>query len=251
MVDYALFEPRIWVDVCRSVTPSEFLFTAQFQIARRVRRDPNLGDDFPSFEMDWRRSLATRLKHALPTPPVALCPSIHRVIPVGVSSADAMLAMKVAVPKDIQDPYTITVQAPAVDDKCGSIAITQPMNYTVVNVICTINPGILVEVCRELRMGHKSVVEEVHKMSQQLSMMKTEMALMATRLPKPDKDDEKLAQPEMECSKRGCTRIVTKRFRSGKPHRQCSGCISYVREAGIIAKKDKEDWEKIDNMSVQ
>jgi hypothetical protein len=54
--------------------------------------------------------------------------------------------MNVAIPKDIQDPYAITVQTCAVDDRCGSIAITQPMQYTVVTVNCMINPGILVDV---------------------------------------------------------------------------------------------------------
>ena len=160
-----------------------------------------------------------------------------------------MQAMEVAIPKDIQDPYVITVQSPAVDDKCGSIAISQPMHYTVVNVNCVINPGILVEVCRELRVGHKAVIQEMHlfkkEMAGQLSMIQKEMAMLAARLPKPDNNDEGLAEPELECSKAGCTRTVTKVFRSGKRGKQCSDCISYVAEAAISKQKDQEDWKQI------
>jgi hypothetical protein len=250
MVDYMLFEPRVWMDVSLCGTLGDFLSTAQYQIVRRVCSDANVGENYPSFEREWRSSLATRLKGTLPTLPAALCPSIHRVIPIGVSSSDAMQAMKVAIPKDIQDPYAITVQSCAVDDQCGSIAITQPMQYTVVNVHCMINPGILIDVCRELRMGHKAVAQEVHLMGQQLSRMKQEMARMAARLPKPDNNDEGLAEPELECSKPGCIRTVTKRFRSGKRRKQCSECISYVAEAVLAAKKEKEELEYISKMGM-
>jgi hypothetical protein len=257
MVDYALFEPRVWKDVSLRGSLSDFLSTAQYQIVRRVCSDPIAAGNYPSFECEWRSSLATRLKGTLPTPPAALCPTIHRVIPIGVSSSDAMQAMEVAIPKDIQDPYAITVQSSAVDDQCGSIAITQPMQCTVVNVSCVINPGILIEVCRELRMGHKAVVREVHQlsviqeaMSQQLFMMQKEMALMATRLAKPDNTDDRLAEPELECSKKGCTRSVTKRFRSGKRRKQCSECISFVAESVLAGQKDKEELEQIAKMEM-
>ena len=245
MVDYTLFEPRVWKDVSVCGTLSDFLSTAQYQIVRRVCSDPNVADTYPSFEREWRRSLATRLKGTLPTPPVALCPNIHRVIPIGVSSSDAIQAMEVAIPKDIPDPYAITVQSSAVDDQCGSIAITQPTQYTVVNVQCMINPRILIDVCRELRMGHKAVVQEVHLMGQQLSKMQQEMALMAARMPKPDNNDEGLVEPELECSKPGCIRTVTKRFRSGKRRKQCSDCISYVAEAVIAGTKEQEELEQL------
>jgi len=250
MVDYTLFEPRVWKDVSLHGTFGDFLSTAQYQIVRRVCSDANVGENYPSFEREWRSSMPARLKGTLPTLPAALCPSIHRVIPIGVSSSDAMQAMEVAVPKDIQAPYAITVQSCAVDDQCGSIAITQPMQYTVVNVHCMINPGILIDVCRELRMGHKAVAQEVHLMGQQLSMMKQEMARMAARLPKPDNNDEGLAEPELECSKPGCIRTVTKRFRSGKRRKQCSECISYVAEAVLAAKKEKEELEYISKMGM-
>jgi len=65
--------------------------------------------------------------------------------------------MQIAIPKNIQNPYAITVQSSAVDDQCGTIAITQPMSHTLINIDCLIDPGILVDVCRELRTGHRAV----------------------------------------------------------------------------------------------
>jgi hypothetical protein len=82
MVDYALFHARVWKEVCVDGTLDAFLSTAQYQLALHVRSDTDIDDAgaYPSFELEWRRLLATRLKNILPTPPAALCPSIHRVI---------------------------------------------------------------------------------------------------------------------------------------------------------------------------
>jgi hypothetical protein len=263
MVDYTLFEPRVWRRITVDKTLAEFLSTALYQVVRRVHRDQSLGNGtFPSFELDWRRGLAPHLQRTLLTPPDALCPSIHRVIPIGVSSSDAIHAMEVAIPKDLQDPYAITVQSSAIDDRCGSIAITQPMRYTVVNVNCMINPGILVDVCRELRTGHKAVVAEVHGLKQQmdekltqmehkhqktcadlkdkheescielkdkLSLIQNEMTTLVKRLSTDDRcnttKNASATEDSARCAKAGCRRIVTKRFRSGKRYRQCSNCI--------------------------
>lgn len=261
MVDYALFHPKVWREVVQTGTLSEFLSTAMYQVIRRVNvsNDSSLSRGaYPSFEVDWRRSLAVRLRKQLVTPPDALCPHIHRVIPIGVSSSDAMQAMTVAIPKDIQDPYAITVQSSAIDDQCGSIAITQPMNYTVINVNCLINPGILVDVCRELRTGYRAVVNEVHSMNKQLSNMKDrhdettvqlstmrvetstqlsliqdKMAALVTRLEEKDTDRCNTTHEDVpaKCTKDGCPNLVTKRFRSGKRRKQCVDCVTYVINA--------------------
>jgi hypothetical protein len=260
MVDYVLFEPGVWKHVHVDGTLNEFLSTALYQIVRRVCHDPGVDDgNYPSFEVNWRREIAPRLKHSLLTPPDALCPRIHRVIPIGVSSSDAMQAMQVAIPKDIQDPYAITVRTAAVDDQCGSIAITQPMQYTVVNVNCLINPGILVDVCRELRTGHKAVVSEVHAVRKELSLIKSVMIdtheethareirqdsrlsvmtekleKMATLISRLTGTSDGLVCPVNtvdvlgKCSKPKCDQIVTKRFRSGKPRRQCDKHLAYA-----------------------
>ena len=240
MVDYVLLHPQIWRHVCVNGTIEEFLSTAMYQIVRRVGTDPEIGEDYPSFERDWRSVMATKLKTALATPPDALCPGIHRVIPIGCSPLDAMKAVTVAVPQNIQNPYAITVRSSAVDDQCGTIAIAQPMQYTIVNIHCLVNPGLLVDVCRELRSGFKEVVREVHSLrneqsetnirlskmttkheetNNRLSIIQNEMTALVTRL---TQTSDRVGP--IICAKNGCIRIVTKRFRSGKLHRQCSGC---------------------------
>jgi hypothetical protein len=232
MIDYTLFEPRVWRDVCVNGTLDEFISTAFYQIARRVRQDPGLDDDkYPSFELEWRRSLATRLQSTMLTPPTSVCPRIHQVIPIGVSPSDAIQALEVAIPKDIENPYAVTVRAAAVDDRCGSIAITEPMNHTVVTIICMINPGILVDVCRELRVGHKVVVSEMNSMNQKLYKMDDTIRSLVQRLSKTKDDTDNATDKSKKfgtCTKTGCQRIVTKRFKSGKRQKQCSTCLSYV-----------------------
>jgi hypothetical protein len=240
MVDYGVFNKFIWRNVCVDGTLEEFLSTAMYQIVRRVRIDPEVGDEYPSFEKGWRSVMARRLNNTLVTRPDAMCPSIHRVIPVGVLPSDAMQAMEIAIPKNIQNPYAITVESSAVDDQCGKIAISQPMQYTVVNVQCEINPGLLIDVCRELREGHQKIVSEVQcvrkevilaknevcsvrsDMNSQLATMQEQLSTMATLFTQ----TISTRATGTQCAKNGCQRIVTKRFRSGKLHRQCTGCVS-------------------------
>jgi hypothetical protein len=269
MTDYALFEYRVWCNVRLNGTLEEFLSTATYQLARRVRTDPCIGDTYPSFEVGWRRSLATQLNSSLPTAPSALCPSIHRVIPIGVSPGDAIKAMQVAIPKNIQNPYAITVKSLAVDDQCGSIAITQPMTYMVVNINCLLDPGILVEVCRELRTGHREVVQEVQSMKKkhdetntrlleklletnnqlvkmrmetnlQLLNLRKEMTNQFTDLKKSDvnKNDSGHVGDDLPtiCSKNGCKTLVTERFLSGTLKKQCIVCISLAAKTSTKRK---------------
>ena len=246
MEDYCVFNKFIWKNVCVDGTLQEFLSTAMYQIVRRVRVDHGVGDQYPSFEQNWRRVMATRLTNTLVTRPDAMCPSIHRVIPVGVLPGDAMQAMEIAIPKNIQNPYAITVQSSAVDDQCGKIAISQPMQYTVVNVHCLINPALLVDVCRELRDGHRKVVSEVQcvrtevllarkevcsvksEMNSQLAHMQEQLSHMATLFTQTiSTQNTSLTETDAaQCAKNGCQRTVTKRFRSGKLHRQCTRCVA-------------------------
>jgi hypothetical protein len=237
MIDYTLFEPRVWREVHVHGTIAEFLSTAMYQVVRRLQVDPTLCDgSFPSFEMGWRQSLSTRLRTILTVPPDALCSSIHRVIPIGVSSSDAMQALEVAIPKDIQDPYAITVQSSAIDDQCGSIAITQPMNHTIINVSCSINPRILVEVCRELRTGHRAVVNEVHEIRQEMTKQNHEtnqklsiMTSLVSQLMKKQNVDTPADNGDfVTCTKHGCINVVKECFSSGKRRRQCVGCLLHA-----------------------
>jgi hypothetical protein len=251
MVDYVLFEPRVWRQVCIDGTLAEFLSSALFQIVRRIHTDPQVGDqDYPSFELDWRRSLSSRLKAQLTITPEVVCPTIHTVIPVGVSSADALQALVVAMPKNLQNPYVVTVQSSAVDDRCGSLAITQPMHYTVININCVISPRLLGDVCRELRVGHKAVVHELSNMrtdtnrqlsiiqtenvgmKDQLSIIRTEMAILMTRLTTADKNISGAADTTVsECTRVGCTLMATQCFRSGKRRKQCNHCLAQVTKS--------------------
>jgi hypothetical protein len=242
MVDYDVFHPIIWRNVCVDGTLEEFLSTAMYQVVRRVRTDPGIGDEYPSFEKGWRSVMAMRLNNTLSTRPDAMCPSIHRVIPIGVLPSDAMQAMEIAIPKNIQNPYAITVQSSAVNDQCGKIAISQPMQYTVVNIHCEINPGLLVDVCRELREGHQQIVSEVQSVRKEVMLARNEVCSvrsdMNTKLTHMQEQLSHMAtlftqnistrndNGTTQCAKNGCQRIVTKRFRSGKLHRQCTGCIA-------------------------
>jgi hypothetical protein len=170
MVDYSLFWPINWQKVRVDGTPEEFISTAMYQIIRRVSTDdPAIAFEYPSFEVEWRSLLARRLHDILPKPPDSLCPTIHRVIPIGVSASDAMQAMTMAIPEDVKEPYTITTHSSAIDNQCGRIVIAQPMRYTVVNVNCMIDPKILVDVCRDLRIAHRDVVSKMHSVSMMLA----------------------------------------------------------------------------------
>jgi hypothetical protein len=256
MTDYGLFEPRVWREVDVSGTMAKFLSTAMYQIARRVKNNPCIGDTYPSFEVGWRRTLAMQLNSSLPTAPIALCPSIHRVIPIGVSPSDALKAMQVAIPKDLPDPYVVTVQSSAVNDRCGSIAIAQPMNYTVVHISCMLDPVILVEVCRELRIGHKAMVAEVQEIRQdmttQLNTMRREtstmrletnqkltiMTKLVTKLMKQDSKSDPYDDNSIACAKRGCINVVKGRFSSGKRRRQCEGCLAHVTKSKKVSRSE-------------
>jgi len=153
--------------------------------------------------------------------------------------------MQCAIPPDLQDPYAITVQSSAVDERCGSIAITQPMSHTIININCVVNPDILVDVCRELRTGYRSVVAEVHSvtkklttvqqetqkqlftMQQQLSLMTTLVTTLVKKVDDRKGDGQTTKEPNV-CTKNRCSRIITKRFRSGKLHKQCSTCLAHT-----------------------
>jgi hypothetical protein len=256
MTDYTLFQPRVWRNVNVDGTLDAFLSTALYQVVRRVRTDTGAEDAFPTFETEWRNTMATRLKNTLMTPPEALCPSIHRVIPIGVLPQDALHAVCVAIPMGLQSPYAITVAKSAVNDQCGSIAITQPMQQSVVHIYCIIDPGLLGKVCRELRVGHKAVVSSMQAMQiqhkeastelrgelailrsesaelkGQLSLLRNEMTTLVKHLSKQNHVDthpkiEHNCEESVQCTKPTCSRAVTKRFRSGKFHRQCSVCLS-------------------------
>jgi hypothetical protein len=257
MVDYSVFWPIHWGKVTVDRTPEEFISTAMYQILRRVPADdPAIAFEYPSFEVEWRSLLARRLHQALPKSPDALCPTIHRVIPIGVSASDAIQAMTGAIPEDMNEPYTITTHSPAIDNQCGCIAIAQPMSYTVVNVNCMIDPKILVDVCRDLRVAHRDVVSKMHSVSMMLAKTQEQTRIQLSHMEErfsqmEQRYEDKLSIMEAnilqavmgtvdssetvpavglaKCVNSCCPRIVTKRFHSGKAPRQCSHCLKNVR----------------------
>lgn len=189
----------------------------------------------------------------------------------------AIQALEGAIPTDIQNPYTVTVQSSAVDDQCGSLAITQPMQYTVVHIKCIINPRLFVDVCRELRVGHKAVVNELSNMrkettttrtdtnrqlsiirnenngmkdqlsiihsennglKEQLSTIQNEMKILLTRLIESDQHSDE----PISCTKLGCSLLATERFPSGKRRKQCTRCLSYAN----IGKVKRKTYASLD-----
>ena len=168
MTDYAVFEPRIWKLVTTSTTIDDFLASLTFQVHRRTSIDlEKTLDSFPSFEAPWRRSFASELQKKLRPMPDTTCRGLHRVVPAGVSHTDALKCIQTALPVDLTDSYALTVASDAVDDKCGAIVVTQRTHHVVVNVQCNIDPGILNEVCRELRTGHREIKQELCKIQEQ------------------------------------------------------------------------------------
>jgi hypothetical protein len=69
----------------------------------------------------------------------------------------------------------MTVESQASDDKCGSIAIVQETQHTVIHINSSVNPGAMREVCRELRLGYRSVVKELTQTKSELGAQLQEM----------------------------------------------------------------------------
>jgi hypothetical protein len=222
MVDYAVFEHRIWRNVNTTGTLAEFLSTLTFQVHRRstIMDVESTLDTFPSFESAWRRSFAGDLQQQLTPTPDTTCRALHRVLPAGVSPRDAIKCIQTAIPHDLTDPYALTVASEAADDRCGSIYITQPTHHTVVNLQCTIDPGILSEVCRELRTGHRQIVQELNTMRDGIEVLKA--LIVGDKRPRD-------VLSSRQCSKRTCNKIVEDRFGNGELKRQCRTCISICK----------------------
>jgi hypothetical protein len=240
MTDYAVFEPRIWQCVETTSTLDVFLSTLAFQVHRRSSVDlENTLEDFPSFEASWRRSFSSDLQRSLLPVPDATCRGLHRVVPAGVSHADALKCIQTALPTNLTDPYALTVASHAVDDQCGSIVISQKTQHMVVHIQCTVDPGILSAVCSELRTGHRLITQELSKnktdMKANFVALRGEIEslkelLVGTGGERKRPHDSKqplqpLASGENQCSKKTCTNRADDRFASGKRKKQCSTCI--------------------------
>jgi hypothetical protein len=230
MTDYSVFEPRIWCHVETSGNIQNFLSTFMFQVNRCTTIDvEHTLDIFPSFESGWRRSFAMDLQKQLIPAPDATCRALHSVLPAGVSPQDAIKCIQTAIPNDLTDPYALPVASSAVDDRCGSICITQPTHHVVVHVKCVIDPAILSEVCRELRIGHRQLTQELvknkHEMIDGFSSLRFEIEKLKEWIEK----KQYSSTSNRTCSKRTCCNVVDDTFGSGKTKRQCRKCIASTK----------------------
>jgi len=228
MTDYSVFQPRIWKQVATNTTIEDFLSTLVFQVNRRssvVDVQSTLETD-PSFEGSWRRSFSlVRAKSLEPTPDATCC-GIHRVIPAGVSPGDALKCIQSALPRDLTSPYAITVGTAAVDDHCGSMVVSQPTQQIVVNIQCVVDPGILSEVCRELRTGHRLLAQELSQTNVRLTCLQRKMDVLKDLIVQGGTSRERSCESEpAKCSKRTCTNPVS-HFSNGRRKKQCSSCIA-------------------------
>ena len=248
MTDYAVFEPRIWRHVTTSMTLDDFLASLTFQVHRRTSIDlEKTLDSFPSFEAPWRRSFASELQKKLRPMPDVTCRGLHRVLPAGVSHTDALECIQTALPADLSDPYALTVASDAVDDRCGAIAVTQRTHHVVVNVQCTIDPGIMTEVCRELRTGCRELKQELCKnktemgnrfnaMADRFTSIQSELAILKELVVAGEASRGAQAQRHGEaapqtCRKKGCVNRVDACFANGKKKKQCTSCITVANQS--------------------
>jgi hypothetical protein len=246
--DYAVFEPKIQRLLNTEGTPDEYSSSLHYQVVRRngVVSDKTL-DDFPSFEVSWRRSLPAKLQNSLVPSPAMTSSAIHRVFPVGVSAIEAFHCFQSVLPADLKTPYIMTVESQASEDACGTIAIVQETQHTVVHINLNVDPGNLNEVCQELKVGYRSVVKELsHAKSEitaKLEEMDKKMASLhedigvlkdlvkagAGARKRTHVGDMELEKPI--CKKRTCMNPVTKRKVNGAFNSQCSSCNSFQKKS--------------------
>jgi hypothetical protein len=233
MVDYSVFQPRIWCHVVTGGTVEDFLSTLTFQVHRRsdVDLDTTL-DTFPSFEAGWRRSFSADLQNKLKPMPDTTCRGIHRVLPAGVSQQDAIKSIQTALPLDLTDAYALTVASTATDDQCGSIYITQRTHHVMVNIQCTVDPGIMSQVCSELRTGHRLIAQELSQTNARLTSLetgfKTEIEILKELIVGEKRPQE---LDSRQCTKKSCINLVDDRFANGRWKKQCPDCIVIANQA--------------------
>jgi hypothetical protein len=248
MRDYTVFDSKLRHLLTSDGTIDEYMQSLHFQIVKNnstISDDGSLGD-FPSFEIGWRRSLSADLQRSLVPSPQVTSSEIHRVLPIGILPVDAIQCFQSALPMDLTTPYILTVESKASDDKCGSIGITQKTHHIIMNITANVDPGIMTEVCRELRVGYRSVVQELShtntqlstidaKFSAKLSALDTKFSALHNEiivlkdLVKAGAGDRKRSRDETEqiCSKKNCMKLVTDRFSSGVLKKQCPSCLSF------------------------
>ena len=248
--DYSVFQPKLTCLLNMGGTLEEYVASLKFQILRRNSAvTDDILDEFPSFEIPWRKSLSENLQNTLVPTPDVTSSEIHRVLPVGVSKMEALRCFQSALPADLESPYVLTVESNASQDTCGSIALTQRTQRIVVNINCSVDPDIMSEVCRELRQGYRSVVQELVQTKSEISTKLENMGKKFTilqddisvlkELVKATSGDRKRARDEEDvelqlnptCARKTCMNMVTGHFASGVFKKQCASCIGHSNNA--------------------
>jgi hypothetical protein len=253
MVDYSVFQPKIWQQVDTRSTLEDFLSTLTFQVHRHSTVElENTLDVFPSFEAGWRRAFSADLDKQLKPAPDRTCRGIHRVLPAGVSRDEGIKCIQTAIPRDLNEAYTLTVASTAVDDQCGSIYVTQRTQHTIIHLHCTVDPGILSQVCSELRKDNRLIVQELAKNAVALKVVEQNSGEITAQLASLKRDwktevealkelivhGKRSYEPDQQqCAKKFCTNVVVDRFSSGRLKKQCSECISLANQARKKAKR--------------
>ena len=150
----------------------------------------------------------------------------------------------------------------ASDDKCGSIGLTQREQHVVININCNVDPGVMIEVCRELRVGYRSVANEMlrnkteigakleemenkltakleennAKLEEMASLHREEITALKDLVragagDRKRKRDENMQLENPICKKRHCMKPLTERFAKGDLKKQCSSCRSFNSSA--------------------
>ena len=167
--DYAVFEPGMRHHLVMDGQPDEYFNSLHYQIVSRAGKlaDETL-DGYPSFEVPWRRGLSMHLQNKLVPAPDHTSSTIHRVFPIGVSETDALRRIQSTLPPDLKSPYVLTAETEASKDKCGSVAITQRTQQIVIQINFNVDPGVMSQVCRDLRLGYRSVVQELSRTREEM-----------------------------------------------------------------------------------
>ena len=239
--DYTVFQPDIKRLINTTSTLDVYSSSLHYHVVRKNGMAPDDSlDDFPSFEGPWRRMLSEKLQRSLVPTPLMTSTCIHRVFPVGVCAMEALQCVQSAIPADLQTPYVMTVESQATEDRCGSIAIVQETRHTVVHINCRVDPGAMREVCRELRTGYRSVVQELTqtkseigaKLEKMNAKFDSDMAVLKALITSEAGERKRTRETEIIpnhpiCNKKTCMKVVTDRFANGALKKQCKSCNSF------------------------
>jgi hypothetical protein len=243
MQDYTIFRAPLWNSPKTPETLSAFCTRLHFNVLRYMPNDQSidtsLGINFPVFESDWRRNLPEVLQQELQTPPDWTVGTVHRVIPAGVSSTDAVNCIKHAIPVDMQKPYALMVATEANRDQCGSLQILQPTQTILVHIHVHVDTNLIQDVIQEVRRGQSHIVHELITIRQEFSSMKRHFDEMQAEVRRkvpigPVVPGQEVQREREEaplefvhvpiCSKPTCKNPVVDTFRSGRCMKQCRGC---------------------------